>query len=1013
MKNIFILCSLLVLCTTSHAQWTWLNPKPQGNTLNDIFILPSGERWAVGQNGAIVYSLNWTSWILKHSELERTPFSGVKVAFISSDSGIILTSNGKIMRTTNKGADWGPLLTPTISIRSFTVAPDQSLWACGSAGTIARSTDLGLTWTTINTGITESIYELSFIDQSNLIAVGSSGTILKSTDSGTTWIKQTHKAADIISVSFGSSSNGVALQIPRTIMRTTDGGVTWQDTTVSINSGRQIKMRSDKNVLLVSNSPGVIHSSTDVGVSWKTDSVEMSFKATFNSVAVHPQNWQTIVGDGSACFRNRSQPLWIPEISLTYEKYSAVSALNANELVVFGNYTDRSTDGGTTWDIISYDKDMYTGLMLTSTRYIAAGLGRVFLTTNAGNTWSQIDLSLSTTFTKMIFSDSQNGWLVGTNGTIARSFDAGSTWNLKSSGTTKSLQSIAAVSNTEAWTVGALGTILHTTNGGTSWQQQNANTTNDLYCVEFPTSKIGWAGGYQTLIKTIDGGATWQNAPYLVGLENINEIKFSDTLHGWFVKSTGIFKTSDGGATFYREDYPTSELEDIAVFSSGKTFAVGKFGAILKYSPAPYLTFSPSPLQFGDVETTKNKILELTLNNSGEVDLKIDTITISGNRMTLLDQTSNVVITPGSSKIVRVQFSPTSLGNVEGAIQIKSSDEIQVRTMRINGNGIEPILPQLETTPSAVQFGILAVGNYAVKKITMTNTGTTALLINSEEITGKDSLDFYILKQSALFLNANASDSILIVFRPLSSGNKIAFLTISSTDPVAPIINVGLSGNATAPHIVLSASSLDFGSVLLNSTNEMILKISNTGSAELTISRSEIIGADKSLFAIKKQLPTKLSAGSSDSMAISFTPISIGTVQAQLEIDCNDPQNQNVVVSVNGKGVKSLDVRHNDTPSEFILYQNYPNPFGTHTASNSSMTIIEFEVEDYSRVQIDVQNIFGAIVQTLTSSNYDRGKYRMQFNANNFVSGIYIAQMNVVNSKNQSASRKIIMMYLK
>jgi hypothetical protein len=72
----------------------------------------------------------------------------------------------------------------------------------------------------------------------------------------------------------------------------------------------------------------------------------------------------------------------------------------------------------------------------------------------------------------------------------------------------------------------------------------------------------------------------------------------------------------------------------------------------------------------------------------------------------------------------------------------------------------------------------------------------------------------------------------------------------------------------------------------------------------------------------------------------------------------------------------------NLAPTDYVLEQNYPNPFNPSTT-------IKFGLPEKSDVVITVYNSLGAEVATLVNEVREAGSYEIQFNADNFSSGIY------------------------
>ena len=78
--------------------------------------------------------------------------------------------------------------------------------------------------------------------------------------------------------------------------------------------------------------------------------------------------------------------------------------------------------------------------------------------------------------------------------------------------------------------------------------------------------------------------------------------------------------------------------------------------------------------------------------------------------------------------------------------------------------------------------------------------------------------------------------------------------------------------------------------------------------------------------------------------------------------------------------------KYEDKPSSFLLKQNYPNPF-------NPITKIQYEIPVEGKVSIKVYDILGREIKTLLDNYLKPGKYEIEWNADNFVSGIYFYQL--------------------
>jgi hypothetical protein len=73
-------------------------------------------------------------------------------------------------------------------------------------------------------------------------------------------------------------------------------------------------------------------------------------------------------------------------------------------------------------------------------------------------------------------------------------------------------------------------------------------------------------------------------------------------------------------------------------------------------------------------------------------------------------------------------------------------------------------------------------------------------------------------------------------------------------------------------------------------------------------------------------------------------------------------------------------------PAEFVLYDNYPNPF-------NPTTNIRFKIANPGFVSLKVYDVFGREVATLVNDNKSAGSYTVKFDAINLASGTYFYRL--------------------
>ena len=88
-------------------------------------------------------------------------------------------------------------------------------------------------------------------------------------------------------------------------------------------------------------------------------------------------------------------------------------------------------------------------------------------------------------------------------------------------------------------------------------------------------------------------------------------------------------------------------------------------------------------------------------------------------------------------------------------------------------------------------------------------------------------------------------------------------------------------------------------------------------------------------------------------------------------------------------------------PTEYTLYQNFPNPF-------NPVTTIKYDLPNASDVSIIIYDILGRKVKELVNAKQQAGRYEIQFNASNLASGVYIYQL-IADEKYINAKKMILL----
>ncbi|MCF7808403.1 MAG: choice-of-anchor D domain-containing protein [Candidatus Marinimicrobia bacterium] len=193
--------------------------------------------------------------------------------------------------------------------------------------------------------------------------------------------------------------------------------------------------------------------------------------------------------------------------------------------------------------------------------------------------------------------------------------------------------------------------------------------------------------------------------------------------------------------------------------------------------------------------------------------------------------------------------------------------------------------PQMDWSPSALDFGVTTVGHDQTGVITVTNQGEG--LLQGEIILDQDSSSFSLLSSNNFSIEAGDTSTILIQFLPTAAAAYSGSLIINSDDPGNAEVTIPLSGTGVAqrvPAIQLSASSLAFGSILSGSASSKQFSIVSSGTDTLVV--DSMVIADAS-YSHDQMTPISIAPGNFVSVSVTFEPMTAGDHSTQIMVYSN------------------------------------------------------------------------------------------------------------------------------
>jgi photosystem II stability/assembly factor-like uncharacterized protein len=305
-------------------------------------------------------------------------------------------------------------------------------WVCGYDGMLLKTEDGGLNWEQINLGFNNYFYSIYFINDNIGWLIGNGGLILKTVNRGLQWEQQNlNTSDDLLSDVFFVDENNGWITTGNQVLKTTDGGNSWTSYPNGLFLGHAIYFTNTNNGW-VCDVNSDLSRTTDGGINW------------------------TLQSSGT----NRSR--------------SDIFFVNENIGWTFGNTITKTIDGGNSWFVLysfnsavwinsGFFLDENTGWVCGTESDGYGSVGKIFKTTNGGNSWLEEFSQYGTPLYKIFFVDNVNGWVTGMNGFIAK-YDI-----------SKYIQ-VTAPNGGEHWLAGSSYDI--------TWQKNNVELMNLLYSTD-------------------------------------------------------------------------------------------------------------------------------------------------------------------------------------------------------------------------------------------------------------------------------------------------------------------------------------------------------------------------------------------------------------------------------------------------------------------------------------------------------------------------------------------------
>jgi hypothetical protein len=326
------------------------------------------------------------------------------------------------------------------------------------------------------------------------------------------------------------------------------------------------------------------------------------------------------------------------------------------------------------------------------------------------------------------------------------------------------------------------------------------------------------------------------------------------------------------------------------------------------------LSVDPNALNFGEV--APGSPVTLSLNVNTDKDGAICTISSISLRpdsdpgFTLgPDLPVNMGLAPGTQIAVATNFNPARVQLPlprTGTLVLATNDPLHP-TIEVPLSARIRSECRLAVAPESLDFGQVMIESTATGTVRIINGGKGPCEITGMGLAKETDKQFALgpRETDAFTIEANSERVVTLTFHPVDPAephHRTGRLVFTSTDPQRETIGVPLSADIDLGCVLnVTPISVDFGNVILNTTNNASLALANQGTQPCQISSLSMKPGSDSGFALGASQPNRLfvAVGEKQTIALRFDALDSSPPhqkKATLLVDSNDRKKPQVEV---------------------------------------------------------------------------------------------------------------------
>ncbi len=353
-------------------------------------------------------------------------------------------------------------------------------------------------------------------------------------------------------------------------------------------------------------------------------------------------------------------------------------------------------------------------------------------------------------------------------------------------------------------------------------------------------------------------------------------------------------------------DLTIGENSPCAAENNPECGLIGAFdvGCGVVVPPACHIDVSDTLLEFGQACIGYPSPDTLLVSNTGAGWLIV--FEISADHPDFSADLTSMAVPPGDTQSVQVEFAPSSTGPITGALTILSNDsEHPAVEISLEGEGWGSV--HIAVSDTLLAFGSICVGSTPIDPtlFVVTNQGLCPLIVSDIDA---DNSDFSV-SITSFTVPPGGTRLVYVEFAPSTVGPITATLTITSSDPDHPTLEIMLVGEGLAEggHVAASDTLMSFGSVLIGAAGWDHFFVANVGCDLLTVSDIIVDHGDFFVnttgFSLEPEGYWEV-----QEVAVGFAPSMPGLITATMTILSDDPDDPEFEILLEGEGLVSPEI---------------------------------------------------------------------------------------------------------